>query len=57
LNSPKTKKKPKLAKAPDIEIEPGAWERFEKLVKSAAKMGHQAHARSKPRAQRKKTTG
>lgn len=43
----------KGAKAADIEIEPGAWERFEKLVKSAAKMGHQTHAPTKPDAKPK----
>jgi hypothetical protein len=30
-------------KKPDIEFEPDAWARFETLIKSAAKMGHQPH--------------
>ena len=35
-------------KKPDkLEFAPDAWERFESLVKSAAKMGHQPH-RSTP---------
>jgi len=32
-------------KAPiDLELDPDAWPRFEKLVKSAAKMGHKPHS-------------
>jgi hypothetical protein len=31
-------------KKPDIEFAPDAWARFERLVKSAAKIGHQPHA-------------
>lgn len=31
-------------KAPKLEFEPDAWERFESLVKSAAKMGPRPHA-------------
>ena len=30
-------------KKPDIEFAPDAWERFESLVKSAAKMGPRPH--------------
>jgi hypothetical protein len=33
----------KPAPSPKLEFEPDAWERFESLVKSAAKMGHQPH--------------
>lgn len=44
-------KKPAKAKAIpgeyEIELEPGAWERFEKLVKAAAKMGPKPHAEKK----------
>lgn len=29
---------------PDTEFAPDAWERFERLVKSAAKIGHMPHA-------------
>jgi hypothetical protein len=41
ISKPKTKK-PKSIQVPDeyeIELEPEAWEQFEKLVKQAAKMG------------------
>jgi hypothetical protein len=37
---------------PDLEFAPDAWKRFESLVKSAAKMGHQPHKPNPP--QRKK---
>lgn len=36
-----------------VEIEPGAWERFERLVKSAAKIGHQVHLPVKPKTRSK----
>jgi hypothetical protein len=40
---------PKKAKAKpvdtaDLDLDPDAWSKFEKLVKSAAKMGHKPHA-------------
>jgi hypothetical protein len=35
-------------KKPDIEFAPDAWERFESLVKSAAKMGHHPHKATPP---------
>ena len=35
-------------KTPNLEFAPDAWERFESLVKSAAKMGHQPHKASAP---------
>lgn len=43
----KTKATP-TPKAPKLEFEPDAWERFESLVKSAAKMGHQPHKPTPP---------
>ena len=33
--------------ANDLELDPGAWPKFESLVKAAAKRGHQPHAASK----------
>ena len=36
-------------KKPDIEFAPDAWERFESLVKSAAKIGPRPHDGSRPR--------
>jgi hypothetical protein len=39
-------------KKPDIEFAPDAWERFERLVKSAAEIGHKPHdkpLKKKPR--------
>jgi hypothetical protein len=46
---PKPKAKPSPAK---VELQPGAWQKFEALIKSAAKMGHKPHgvkiARAKP---------
>ena len=33
-----------LPKKPEIEFAPDAWERFETLVRSAAKIGHMPHA-------------
>ena len=50
---PSKRRAPILKDIPEIELEPGAWERFEKLVKSAAKMGHKGHAPEKPAAKRK----
>lgn len=44
MPKPSPKKKPKLEFAPD------AWERFESLVKSAAKMGPRPHDGSRPKA-------
>ena len=41
---PKTSPK----KPHEIEFEPDAWTRFETLVKSAAKMGHQPHKATPP---------
>lgn len=35
-------------KKPEIEFAPDAWERFERLVKSAAKVGHMPHDGSPP---------
>jgi hypothetical protein len=35
-------------KKPEIEFAPDAWERFESLVKSAAKMGPRPHDGSRP---------
>jgi hypothetical protein len=44
-------------KKPEIEFEPDAWARFESLVKSAARMGHQPHVPPHPKkAVKKKTT-
>jgi hypothetical protein len=37
-------------KKPDIEFAPDAWSRFERLVKSAAKIGHMPHDQSAPQA-------
>ena len=39
--------KPSLQK-PDIEFAPDAWERFESLVKSAAKLGPMPHKATPP---------
>jgi hypothetical protein len=39
-------------KKPKLEFAPDAWERFESLVKSAAKMGHQPHKASSPQPKR-----
>jgi hypothetical protein len=36
----------------DIEFEPDAWARFETLVKSAAKMGHQPHKATPPQSKK-----
>lgn len=47
--SPVAKAKPT---APKIQFAPDAWERFETLVRSAAKIGHKPHAATPP--QRKK---
>jgi len=38
-----TKKKSELTSDAALDLEPDAWERFEALVKSAAKMGHRPH--------------
>lgn len=47
------KAKPKTTpKAPKLEFEPDAWERFESLVKSAAKMGPRPHDGSQPKAKK-----
>jgi len=49
--SPKTKPqkvKPKPANTSNLDLDPDAWPKFEKLVKSAAKMGHKPHATEKP---------
>jgi len=35
-------------KKPVLEFAPDAWERFESLVKSAAKLGHQPHKPTRP---------
>ena len=40
--------KPSPKKPDKLEFAPDAWERFESLVKSAAKMGHQPHAATRP---------
>jgi len=39
-------------KAPKLEFEPDAWERFESLIRSAAKMGPRPHDGSQPKAKR-----
>jgi hypothetical protein len=47
---PAEKPKPKqktFAKPPKIELEQGAWQKFEALIKRAAKMGHKPHAAPK----------
>jgi hypothetical protein len=48
---PKTKKaaKPSTAKAgqTEIELKPGVWEKFEALMRRAAKMGRVRHAPAK----------
>jgi hypothetical protein len=36
----------------DVEIEPGAWERFTALIKNAAKMGHKPHKKESKSAKR-----
>jgi len=49
--APKTKPqkvKPKPANTSNLDLDPDAWPKFEKLVKSAAKMGHKPHATEKP---------
>jgi hypothetical protein len=38
----------KAAPSPKLEFEPDAWERFESLIRSAAKMGHQPHKPTPP---------
>jgi hypothetical protein len=47
---PKTPKKP-TASLKD-EFAPDAWERFESLIRSAAKMGPRPHDGSQPKAKR-----
>jgi hypothetical protein len=37
---------------PDVEFAPDAWERFERLVKSAAKIGHMPHDTTPPQPKR-----
>jgi len=39
-----------FAKPPKIELEEGAWGRFEALIKRAAKMGHKPHRSAKTKA-------
>jgi hypothetical protein len=39
----------------DIELEPDAWGKFEKLIKSAAKMGHKPHLHQKPERKRSRS--
>lgn len=46
---PKTSPK-KPAPSPKLEFEPDAWERFESLIRSAAKMGPRPHDGSSPKA-------
>jgi hypothetical protein len=41
------KKQPKPKIPEDIELVPDAWPKFEKLIKSAAKMGPKPHKASK----------
>lgn len=43
-------------KKPEIEFAPDAWERFERLVKSAAKIGHMPHATPAPKKRAKQST-
>ena len=33
----------KAVKPPDLDLDPDAWPKFEKLIKSAAKMGPKPH--------------
>jgi hypothetical protein len=40
--------KPSPKKPDDIEFAPDAWERFERLVKAGAKIGHMPHDGSPP---------
>ena len=42
----------KPAKSPKLEFAPDAWERFESLIRSAAKMGHQPHKPTSPQPKR-----
>lgn len=44
------KPSPKKPSAPSLkdDFEPDAWERFESLIRSAAKMGHQPHKPTPP---------
>lgn len=51
--------KPKKARSEDIEsnavvldLDPDAWPKFEKLIKSAAKMGPKPHAKKRPASQK-----
>lgn len=49
--------KPSPKKPPDslkIEFEPDAWERFESLVRSAAKMGPRPHDATPPQSKKAK---
>ena len=51
VTNPMPKPSPKkLHDLNNIEFAPDAWERFESLVKSAAKMGHQPHKATRPQA-------
>lgn len=45
----KRKKPAPIVVDADLELLPDAWDRFEGLVKSAAKMGHQPHDPKKTR--------
>jgi len=53
---PKPSPKKPANPSPKLEFEPDAWERFETLIRSAAKMGHQPHkpTQSQPKAAVKK---
>lgn len=51
----KSKYKQKPLTAVDFDLDPAAWSKFEKLVKSAAKMGHKPHVPSEqPKARKGK---
>lgn len=56
-------KKPKKSKAKkvdtkieDLDLDPDAWPKFEKLIKSAAKLGPKPHEKP-PKAQENKKSG
>ena len=40
---PKPKAKPKAADTSNLDLDPDAWPKFEKLIKNAAKIGHKPH--------------
>jgi hypothetical protein len=53
---PAVKSKPKTKSfghvKPEVELEEGAWGKFEAMIRRAAKMGHRPHAEEKKKKKR-----